>query len=59
MVVCLLGNMGGRWKQTEKAAIKAYHQKPGEDTDTEQEEKQIPPGSANVDYHHLTIPPGS
>lgn len=48
-MACLLGNKGAADGTDEKAAIKAvYHQKPEEDTDTEQEEKQIPPGSANV-----------
>lgn len=49
-MACLLGNKGAADGTDEKAAIKAvYHQKPGEDTDAEQGEKQIPPGSAKCD----------
>lgn len=59
-MACLVGNKGAADGTDEKAAIKAvYHQKLGEDTDTEQGEKQIPSGSAKCDYHNLTVLLGS
>lgn len=49
-MACLPGKKRTADGTDERAAVKAvYHQKLGQDTDTEQGEKQILPGSAKCD----------